>query len=63
MPATRPCETSSFSAVVSGSTIAPPSSARSASQRPSCERLKIQLPWLRIVGGGGMRSAFRLVRT
>ena len=30
---------------------------------PSSESEKTQLPWLRIVGGGGMRSAFRRVRT
>src|SRR5437763_1788530 len=56
-PTTRPCETRSFCAAVSGRIIAPASSARSARKRPSCESRKIQLPWLRIGGGGGRGSA------
>ncbi len=59
----RPCETSSFSALVSGRIIAPPSSACSASQRPSRESEKTMFPWLRIVGGGGIGIAPRRVST
>ena len=61
MPCTRPSATSSFWASVSGSTAAPPDSACSARNRASCETETIQLPWLRIVGGGGIRSAVPFV--
>jgi hypothetical protein len=57
MPRTRPCSTSSFVAAVSGRIIAPASSARSASQRPSSDSDATRLPWFFIVGGVGIRSA------
>ena len=41
-------------AEVSGSNMAPSASARSASQRPSCESETTTLPWLRIGGGVGI---------
>ena len=56
-PTTRPCSSSSFSPAVSGRIIAPPASACSARNRPSCESENTQLPWFIIVGGGGIRSA------
>ena len=55
IPCTRPSATSSFWASVSGSTAVPSASACSARKRPSCETETTQLPWLRIVGGGGIR--------
>ena len=44
-----------------GRNIAPSDSARSASQRPSCDSETMTLPWLRIGGGVGIGSA-RLAR-
>ena len=61
-PRTRPSVTSSFSPDVSGRIVVPPASACSASQRPSRESEATMFPWLRIVGGVGMRIALRFVR-
>ena len=38
-----------------------PASACSARKTEGCETETIQLPWLRIVGGGGTRSAVPFV--
>ena len=46
-----------------GGTSRPPTSARSASQRPTCERETMTLPWLRIGGGVGIGSARSPVST
>ncbi len=53
-PTTPPPSTRRSTAEVSGRNIAPSASARSASQRPSCERETTTLPWLRIGGGVGI---------
>ena len=58
MPRTAPSSTSSVCAAVSGSTIAPSSSACSARWRPSCASEKIQLPLLWKGGGVGSRTAY-----
>ena len=62
-PSTRPCWTRSFVADVSGSTTAPTASACSARKRPRAETESTRFPWLRIVGGGGMRTADLRVST
>jgi hypothetical protein len=56
-PTTFPSFTTSDTAAVSGSTIAPPASACSPSQRPSSDNETTTLPWFRIVGGVGIRIA------
>ena len=61
IPRAVPWSTSSCCAEVSVRSIAPPSSARSASQRPSSETERIMFPWFRIVGGGGILIADPLV--
>ncbi len=62
-PTTPPCSTRRSTAEVSGRNIAPSASARSASQRPSCERETTTLPWLRIGGGVGIGRPRSRVRT